>query len=423
MLSEVPDCWKKEPLGGLLDGIDGGVSVNSQSEPASASELGILKTSCVSNGFFNASENKVVSDENEIQRLKEPVQAETIIFSRMNTPKLVGANAYVPMERKNLFLPDRLWALKPIAEINPRWLGLYMSYLFETGAFEALGSGTSGSMKNISKSKLRDVCILVPSLDEQHRIAEILSSVDTSIQTTQAVIEQAERVKRGLMEELLTGGLGSEAIERGEVPEGWEIITLASDGIDLIDGDRGKQYPKSSDFSGDGYCLFLSAKNVTKQGFRFDEKQFVTKEKHQALRKGALERDDIVVTTRGTVGNVAHFNKAVPYDIVRINSGMVIVRNQSERVLTDYLFSYLASSVVDEQIKLRTHGSAQPALTIKTLKTLRLALPSLSRQQDMNSILLSQNAAIEASFMQLHSLQRLKSALMDDLLTGKVRTV
>ena len=65
-----------------------------------------------------------------------------------------------------------------------------------------------------------------PPLNEQHRIAEILSSVDASIQATQAVIEQAERVKRGLMEELLTGGLGSEAIERGEVPEGWDSDEL-----------------------------------------------------------------------------------------------------------------------------------------------------------------------------------------------------
>jgi hypothetical protein len=204
-LGEVPEGYEAKKLGDLLAGIDGGVSVNSQSEPASYEQKGILKTSCVSNSFFDASENKVVPDEKEIQRLREPVQAETIIFSRMNTPKLVGANAYVPVSHKNLFLPDRLWALKPVSKVKPRWLGFYMGYLFSTGAFEALGTGTSGSMKNISKSKLKEVSIAVPPEVEQARIAEILSSIDELIAAQKSVLEQQLHVKRGLMDDLLTG--------------------------------------------------------------------------------------------------------------------------------------------------------------------------------------------------------------------------
>ncbi len=202
---EVPEGCEAKKLGDLLEGMDGGVSVNSQSEPASCEEKGILKTSCVSNSFFDASENKVVPDEKEIQRLREPVQAETIIFSRMNTPKLVGANAFVPVSHKNLFLPDRLWALKPISEVKPRWLGFYMSYLFSNGVFEALGTGTSGSMKNISKSKLKEVSIAVPPEVEQERIAEILSGADDFIAKQKTTIEQQNRTKRGLMDDLLTG--------------------------------------------------------------------------------------------------------------------------------------------------------------------------------------------------------------------------
>jgi type I restriction enzyme S subunit len=202
---EVPEGYEAKRLGDLLEGIDGGVSVNSQSEPASLEEKGILKTSCVSNSFFDASENKVVPDEKEIQRLREPVQAETIIFSRMNTPKLVGANAFVPVSHENLFLPDRLWALKPVSKVKSRWLGFYMSYLFSSGVFEALGTGTSGSMKNISKSKLKDVSIAVPSEVEQARVAEILSDVDDFIAKQKAIVEQHARTKRGLMDDLLTG--------------------------------------------------------------------------------------------------------------------------------------------------------------------------------------------------------------------------
>ena len=94
------------------------------------------------------------------------------------------------------------------------------------------------------------------------------------------------------------------------VPNGWEIKTLDAAKIVVTDGDRGKEYPKSSDFSEDGYCLFLSAKNVTKRGFSFSEKQFISKDKHEKLRKGLVNRGDIVLTTRGTVGQFSFYDES-----------------------------------------------------------------------------------------------------------------
>ncbi|VPY31355.1 type I restriction-modification system, S subunit, putative [Streptococcus pneumoniae] len=96
--------------------------------------------------------------------------------------------------------------------------------------------------------------------------------------------------------------------------------------FDIIDGDRGKNYPKSDELFSEEYCLFLNTKNVTKNGFSFDTKQFITKTKDKLLRKGKLERYDIVLTTRGTVGNVAYYDELIKYKHLRINSGMVILR-------------------------------------------------------------------------------------------------
>ncbi|VQY79979.1 type I restriction-modification system subunit S [Streptococcus pneumoniae] len=81
--------------------------------------------------------------------------------------------------------------------------------------------------------------------------------------------------------------------------------------FDIIDGDRGKNYPKSDELFSEEYCLFLNTKNVTKNGFSFDTKQFITKTKDKLLRKGKLERYDIVLTTRGTVGNVAYYDELI----------------------------------------------------------------------------------------------------------------
>ncbi|VQC01376.1 type I restriction-modification system subunit S [Streptococcus pneumoniae] len=115
--------------------------------------------------------------------------------------------------------------------------------------------------------------------------------------------------------------------------------------FDIIDGDRGKNYPKSDELFSEEYCLFLNTKNVTKNGFSFDTKQFITKTKDKLLRKGKLERYDIVLTTRGTVGNVAYYDELIKYKHLRINSGMVILRpktpNLNQKFIIHVLRNYL----------------------------------------------------------------------------------
>ena len=157
--------------------------------------------------------------------------------------------------------------------------------------------------------------------------------------------------------------------------------------FDIEDGDRGANYPKQNEFLNEGYCLFLNAGNVTQKGFLFTDNQFITFEKDQRLRKGKLRRNDIVVTTRGTVGNIAYYDSSVEYDNIRINSGMVILRNRKELSDTRYLYQYLRSPIVQSLIKLYSSGSAQPQLPIKDLKRIKLSLPNLEVQNSIANTL------------------------------------
>ena len=99
-------------------------------------------------------------------------------------------------------------------------------------------------------------------------------------------------------------------------------LPLASAPVEIIDGDRGKEYPKQSDFQDAGYCLFLNTSNVRQDGFDFASCQFISEDKDRRLRKGRLKRNDLVMTTRGTIGNVAFFSENVPFEQIRINSGI-----------------------------------------------------------------------------------------------------
>ena len=174
---------------------------------------------------------------------------------------------------------------------------------------------------------------------------------------------------------------------------------------EIIDGDRGKNYPQQHEFLDEGYCLFLNTGNVTKAGFSFDSNQFISKEKCDLLRKGKLQRHDIVYTTRGTVGNAAYYSDSIPYEHVRINSGMVIIRPKEAIVCTEFLYQILKSDYYRPFFRKHCTGSAQPQLPIKNFSTIELDLPDLPVQCRIAGILSTYDDLIENNQKQIKLLE------------------
>ena len=174
---------------------------------------------------------------------------------------------------------------------------------------------------------------------------------------------------------------------------------------DIIDGDRGKNYPKQNEFSPQGYCLFLNAGNVTPNGFSFDENLFITREKDDALRKGKLKRGDIVYTTRGTVGNAAFYSDTIPFENIRINSGMVILRCHEDVVDKRYLYQILKSEYFRPYFKKYCTGSAQPQLPIMNFSKIELNIPKMETQHRIADILSAYDDLIENNRKQIKLLE------------------
>lgn len=174
---------------------------------------------------------------------------------------------------------------------------------------------------------------------------------------------------------------------------------------EIIDGDRGKNYPQQHEFFNEGYCLFLDAGNVTADGFRFDATHYITQEKDAALNNGRLNRGDLVYTTRGTVGNAAYYDDNVPYNAVRINSGMVILRCNRELVEERYLYHVLKSNFYRPYFKSFCTGSAQPQLPIKNLSKIELDIPDIDTQRRIADILSAYDDLIENNRKQIKLLE------------------
>ena len=207
------------------------------------------------------------------------------------------------------------------------------------------------------------------------------------------------------------------------VPNGWKLSNFKDLNIVTVDGDRGKNYPKKEEYLSDGYSLFLGADNIKEGVINLDSKTFLSKERHDALNKGVVAYDDLLLVMRGNgTGRTALYSKeASAYKIARINSGLVIIRIDQSKLDKYFALQLMQSRVIIKQFESYMFGSAQPQLTIKILKSLVLPNPPLKEQQKIAKILSTWDKAISTTENLIENSTQQKKALMQQLLTGKKR--
>ena len=165
----------------------------------------------------------------------------------------------------------------------------------------------------------------------------------------------------------------------------WEKVTLEKGGIIIEDGDRGKNYPKSSEFSDSGYCIFLSTNNLIDDKVDINSCDYISEERDSLMGKGKVKKNDILLTTRGNgLGKLGLYKYSIP---ARINSGLVIIRSNNKILDNKFLYYMLRSNIGKNQFKSLSSGSAQPQLPIKDLKKLVVSIPPMEEQKRISFIM------------------------------------
>ena len=244
-------------------------------------------------------------------------------------------------------------------ELDPEYLMLW----FSRPEFDRYARYKShGSVREIFDwNELCMVELPVPDIEKQRKIVKAYKTLTDRIALKQQINDNLANTEQAILVETV--------INNHTVP-----IALG-DLVDFIDGDRGKNYPTFDEFTSTGYCLFLNASNVTSTGFNFDNCMFVSEEKDKLMNKGHLSPYDIVLTSRGTLGNVALYDKHIKYENVRINSGMLIIRPKTKRLSPYFIYALLKSSYMKAAIERFKSGSAQPQLPIKDLQKITFEIP------------------------------------------------
>lgn len=295
------------------------------------------------------------------------------------------------------------------------YLFLFYHLKFGSKRFESLSMGST--FKAIRKAEIENYKIPLPPLSEQQKIAEILSTVDRVIQKVDELIAKTERLKRGLMRELLTKGLGHKEFkdaEIGRIPKDWEVVRLEKVSKDFISG--GTPSTKEPKFW-NGNIPWIRSVHITRYFIDHSSvEQYITEEGLEHSAANIVPRNNLIVATRVGVGK-----SAVNLIDVAINQDLTGIVLDKSKVNPEFIAWYLHSSRVIQLFESFSRGTTIKGITQFNLRNLRIALPSLPEQQKISEILSTVDKKLELERNEKAKLERIKQGLMDLLLTGKIR--
>jgi type I restriction enzyme S subunit len=385
-MNQQPSCWELVKLYDLVSFAKTGL-VRSADQQGSDKPFPYLKMNNINQeGKFNYSPISFIdASAEEVESSK--LENGDFIFNTRNSSDLVGkCGIYqTPARLSNtpVLYNNNLLRIK-FNIIDPRIVSYWLLSPQGKALLNEVKSATT-SVAAIYQRDLMQINVPLPPLAEQTRIAqkldELLAQVDTLKARIDAIPALLKRFRQSVLAAAISGRLTEEWQKENEAPKPQE--RKIGDLFKLIDGDRGPNYPKKEDYQASGYCLFLSTKNVRKYGFEFHEKSFLSKQKHETLRSGTLSRGDIVITTRGTLGNVASYDSSIPYEVVRINSGMLILRKTDSNFENDFFKILIASPSFQKLIDDQRSGSAQPQLPAKVIREFLVRVPSTKEQTEI----------------------------------------
>lgn len=190
------------PLGELMSDFLAGKSLAGEKP----SQFRVLKTSCVYSGYFDENEWKFLPVDYKPKE-EHIVKSGDILVSRMNTEELVGASAYVDKDYDDLAIPDRLWILRTNEGVSPVFLWNFFQTDLYRGLISRIATGTSGSMKNISKKNFSQIQVPLPKMELQNRFADYVTSIEAQKESLRTSLSELETLFDALMQAAFSGHL------------------------------------------------------------------------------------------------------------------------------------------------------------------------------------------------------------------------
>jgi len=295
--------------------------------------------------------------------------------------------------------------------IDCKFAYFQISHLTQKLRQHSIGTAT----KFLTRKMLDNVMISLPTISEQQKIAFILSTVDDSVQKSDQIITKTQQLKKGLMQQLITRGIGHTKFKQtavGEIPDAWEIFRLG----DVAESFGGATPSTNVSDYWNGAIPFVTPTDVTNLrggNFLTSTKKSITKAGFNSISAKCVPTGSVLVTSRATIGSCCI--NAIP---AVTNQGFINLVCKND--LYNLFALYLVRSLKRELERL-SDGSTFKELARRSARKVMIPLPPLSEQKKIASILSTLDDRIKTETQRNEELQRLKRGLANILLTGKVR--
>ena len=296
---------------------------------------------------------------------------------------------------------------------------------FESNYFQTriIDDTQGGAMKNlVGMEKFRTTCFPVPPLAEQQRIAKALSDVDALIFTTEKLLQKKKNIKQGTMQELLTGkkrlpgfakSNNTKMTELGEIPEDWEVNRLG-DYVSIVRGGSPRPIQDYLTTNSDGI-------NWIKIGDVKPEDKYIVATEEKIISEGKsrsreVHKGDFILSNSMSFGR--------PYILQIdgcIHDGWLAIQNYQETFDSDFLYYLLGSDEIYKQYIEMAAGSSVQNLNKQKVRNLIIPILDKEEQNSIAKILSDMDNEIDLLNTKLEKYRNLKTAMMQQLLTGKIR--
>lgn len=295
----------------------------------------------------------------------------------------------------------------------------FLYYLLQSlkSRFNLLGQGSTFTA--INGGELRKLLVIKPSYREQQKISEILSAADEQIEKTKQLIEKNKELKKVLMQQLFTTGIGHSEFKdtiMGKIPKYWKLASLEDISKFITKGST----PTTYGFNWQDQGVFFFKSDVVKNGkFVYGDFKYIDENAHQHMLRSQIQAGDILITITGNIGRVA----LVPEEIKRANINQHIARISVENPEFNpiFVFYWLSQSKFIEYYNSIKTGLAYPQISLKQVRETIVPIPSIEEQKKIAEILTSVDEQIDIYEKEKEKQIKLKKALMQQLLTGKIR--
>jgi len=416
-LGEIPEKWEVRQIQDLIkdniiiDVLDGNHgAIHPKSSDYVEKGIPFIMANNISNGKLDLEGCKFISKEQSKTLRKGFAIAGDILLTHKGT---VGQTAIVPNTVQEYIVLTPQVTYYRVKNNNSKLYNHYLKIFFDSELFQ-------GIIKSLSAQSTRDYIgiteqkklnIILPLFEEQEKFSSILSSVDEQIEITDNLIEKTKELKKGLMQRLLTKGIGHSRFkdtEIGRIPEEWEVIRFKDIG-EIVTGSTPKTSEK--DNYGSEY-LWVSPSDMGENKYITKTNKMLSKKGFEKTRK--LSKGSILVTCIGsTIGKIGIAGNELSTN-QQINS--IICKPDFDNEFIYYVIDFNFSNYINY-----ISTQAVPIINKTTFSEFQIQIPSLEEQRKISLILSSVDEQIEQYESKKEKLQELKKGLMQKLLTGRIR--